>query len=270
MGSLARGRTPPAASPAIEFGVPTQTFKSAMPRTLPWREVAIALDTGAGSEMDDQGFTFSWDVDGSGKPVAGDGSDEQPFIPGLSTKALVRRLKRPPESFVLHVDATFKLNDKRYPVVVVGLQFRYVMGDAEKAQCNAFLAVFGHVSRFQYLMCFFHVMTNMEKGLKSFPAGTRACLERGLYDLHFARNQASFVLMRDALLQNWRAYEGLAPFCNYLEEQWLYGQFSQWQFFWTPSGYASTNNPVEQFNRVIKRDYTLRRLLKICSLLREP
>ncbi|ETN00976.1 hypothetical protein PPTG_24157 [Phytophthora nicotianae INRA-310] len=34
-------------------------------------------------------------------------------------------------------------------------------------------------------------------------------------------------------------------------------------------GYATTNNPVEQFNRLIKRDYTLRAKHKIGTLFQQ-
>ncbi|ETO62374.1 hypothetical protein F444_19708, partial [Phytophthora nicotianae P1976] len=34
-------------------------------------------------------------------------------------------------------------------------------------------------------------------------------------------------------------------------------------------GYATTNNPVEQFNRLIKRDYTLRAKHKIRTLFQQ-
>ncbi|KAE9288522.1 hypothetical protein PR003_g25785 [Phytophthora rubi] len=37
----------------------------------------------------------------------------------------------------------------------------------------------------------------------------------------------------------------------------------------TPPGFATTNNPAETFNALLKRDYTLRRRLKMGSLLRE-
>jgi hypothetical protein len=39
--------------------------------------------------------------------------------------------------------------------------------------------------------------------------------------------------------------------------------------FATPSGIASTTKPAETFNALLKRDYTLRRRLKMGTLLRE-
>ncbi|KAG3077881.1 hypothetical protein PI125_g21132 [Phytophthora idaei] len=51
--------------------------------------------------------------------------------------------------------------------------------------------------------------------------------------------------------------------------RWLTGRFRTWQAFATPSGFATTNNPAETFNARLKHDYTLRRRLKVGSLLRE-
>ncbi|KAE9073902.1 hypothetical protein PF010_g24891 [Phytophthora fragariae] len=71
-----------------------------------------------------QPFTYAWDLDADGKPVVGNGSEERPFVVGLTTKTLMLRLMRPPESFVLHVDATYKLIYRWYPVFVVGISDR--------------------------------------------------------------------------------------------------------------------------------------------------
>jgi hypothetical protein len=59
-----------------------------------------------GEEPIAQPFSFGWDLDSEGKPIVGNGSDEKPFVIGLSTKALIQRLTVPPESFILHVDAS--------------------------------------------------------------------------------------------------------------------------------------------------------------------
>ncbi|RLN73693.1 hypothetical protein BBJ28_00022442 [Nothophytophthora sp. Chile5] len=66
-------------------------------------------------------FAFSWRSDREGKPVVGDGNDANPFVIGISTKKLLRQADRDPSSFVLHLDATFKLTQVGYPVIVVGI-----------------------------------------------------------------------------------------------------------------------------------------------------
>nr|CAI72252.1 hypothetical protein PI35.0030 [Phytophthora infestans] len=77
-----------------------------------------------GLETMTQTFTFGWKLDSSGKPIVGNGSDEKPFIVGLSTKALMLRLTVPPQNFILHVDGTYKMNQCDYPVIVVGISDR--------------------------------------------------------------------------------------------------------------------------------------------------
>ncbi|KAE9164023.1 hypothetical protein PF005_g30197 [Phytophthora fragariae] len=74
-----------------------------------------------GGEADDAPFTFSWRMTADGKPWVGRGTDEDPFLVGISTKNLLRKAERDPASFILHMDATFKLSQAWYPVFVVGV-----------------------------------------------------------------------------------------------------------------------------------------------------
>ncbi|KAE9050496.1 hypothetical protein PR001_g2357 [Phytophthora rubi] len=66
-------------------------------------------------------FTFAWRTDREGKPVVGNGSDANPFVLSISTKKLLRQADRDPSSFMLHLNATYKLTQAGYPVVVVGI-----------------------------------------------------------------------------------------------------------------------------------------------------
>lgn len=50
-----------------------------------------------------------------------------------------------------------------------------------------------------------------------------------------------------------------------LSEQWVQSCFSRWQCYWTPGGYAKSNNPAEKFNKDFKRDYTLRARMKLTA-----
>ncbi|ETN14419.1 hypothetical protein PPTG_22120 [Phytophthora nicotianae INRA-310] len=112
-------------------------------------------------------------------------------------------------------------------------------------------------------------MENVQKALKRFPSHLLAAVQSDIHDLHSTRTQASFLQMRDAVLRKWMEDSRLLAFSQYMSAQWLYGPFSKWQAYATPIGFATTNDPVETFNAVIKRDYTLRRRLKIGTLLRE-
>ncbi|KAE9152681.1 hypothetical protein PF002_g3948 [Phytophthora fragariae] len=73
---------------------------------------------------DTQPFSFGWERDSEGKPNVGNGSNENPFLVGLTTKCLLRNADRDPSSFVFHMDGTFKLNQVAYPVVVCGVSDR--------------------------------------------------------------------------------------------------------------------------------------------------
>jgi len=59
---------------------------------------------------------------------------------------------------------------------------------------NVVFSVFQNNPSMDYLMCFFHVMTNVAKRLKGFPSHVACTIVRGLYDLHFARDQIAFFL----------------------------------------------------------------------------
>jgi hypothetical protein len=58
------------------------------------------------------------------RPIVGNGCDGNPFVVGVSTKKLLRQADRDPSTFVLHINATYKLTQVGYPVVVVGVSDR--------------------------------------------------------------------------------------------------------------------------------------------------
>ncbi|KAJ0393864.1 hypothetical protein P43SY_004716 [Pythium insidiosum] len=85
--------------------------------------------------------------------------------------------------------------------------------------------------------------------------------------MHFARSQAELESALERAWGTWSVSPDLAKFGHYFHQQWLTGKFMRWQCYHTPTGYAKTNNPVEQFNKVLKRDYTLRVRLKMGTLI---
>ncbi|ETP27147.1 hypothetical protein F441_00313, partial [Phytophthora nicotianae CJ01A1] len=255
-------------------------------------------------------FSFGWKRDGRGKPDVGNGSDEKPFLVGLTTKRLLLNAARDPEAFVFHMDATFKLNQVGYPVIVCGISdkcrsfhlmalfitsqrlediyatvltelrrifasvsggrqlvVKFVMADAEAAQQNKVVRVFGADCEFVYLMCFYHVMAKVHEKLKSVPDRLRDQVMADVYDLHFAASQDVYDEQVKPILTSWSDEEQMVWIRGYFERTWVTSAFWRWQCFHTPSGYATTNNPVEQFNRLIKCDYTLRTKHKIGTLI---
>ncbi|ETO80216.1 hypothetical protein F444_05216 [Phytophthora nicotianae P1976] len=90
-------------------------------------------------------------------------SDTNPFSFGWK-----RDDRGKPDSFVFRMDVTFKLNQVGYPVIGFcfsvewhQLVVKSVMADAEAAQQNAVVRVFGADCEFVYLMCFYHLLAKM-------------------------------------------------------------------------------------------------------------
>ncbi|EGZ27525.1 hypothetical protein PHYSODRAFT_373682, partial [Phytophthora sojae] len=55
-------------------------------------------------------FTFVWRETTAGKPYTGTGTDDDPFMLGMTSKRPLQVATRDPSTLVLHVDATFKLS----------------------------------------------------------------------------------------------------------------------------------------------------------------
>ena len=257
-------------------------------------------------------FVFAFDVHEDGMPNVGNGSDDNPFFLGFSSVQMMSNLKRA-SNYLLHVDATYKVNTCGYPVIVFGVsdlarhfypvalfissqtnqimmeralqamldQFEtvtgevasigVVMGDADDAQWNALNAVITRHQRepWRFIMCFFHVMMNVKKRVSSLSKQSKRLIYTRIYRLHYSRNEDE----RDASWREaralWAGNSETKAFGEYFEKEWMRGKFASWQCFETGPGQAKTNNPVEQFNRDIKRDYTKRRLLSMNMLFQE-
>jgi hypothetical protein len=66
-------------------------------------------------------FSFCYDLDYDGLSCLGDGSDEEPFFLGMTAKRIFSNADRDADSFVFHMDPTFKLSTCGYPVFVCGI-----------------------------------------------------------------------------------------------------------------------------------------------------
>ncbi|DAZ96318.1 TPA: hypothetical protein N0F65_008442 [Lagenidium giganteum] len=234
-------------------------------------------------------FVFGFKHDAIGRPRVGRGSDEDPFLLGVTSKRLLRQMDAPTDTFVFHVDATFKLSTLGYPVLVCGVSdqnrrfplvalfimsqrmvgkaiaIRYVMGDAEHAQYAAVEASFGNT---EYLMCFYHLIANVQEHLRG--VSNESCIEvlRAIYAMHYSSSVDEFYAIVQESFHSWSRRPDLLGFAQYFNNQWLLGRFRVWQCFARPAGYATTNNPAEQFNKVLKRDYSRRARLKLGTLVK--
>ncbi|OWY90317.1 hypothetical protein PHMEG_00041609, partial [Phytophthora megakarya] len=118
-----------------------------------------------GSEADSSAFTFGWRKDDNGHIEVGIGSDEKPFVVGVTSKKLLSRLDRPR----LETQYTEMLNALRlvyFRIMQKSLKVYYVMGDAEEAQYNAIQNTFGSDNTLKILMCYFRVISNVLKRTK--------------------------------------------------------------------------------------------------------
>ncbi|ETO80688.1 hypothetical protein F444_04855 [Phytophthora nicotianae P1976] len=77
------------------------------------------------------------------------------------------------------------------------------MADAEAAQQNAVIRVFGADCEFVYLMCFFHVMAKVHEKLRSVPDRLRDQAMADVYDLLFAASQDVYDEQVKTILTSW-------------------------------------------------------------------
>eukprot|EP00644_Phytophthora_capsici_P001419 jgi/Phyca11/104905/e_gw1.10.341.1 len=84
--------------------------------------ISLAKESHYSPELDDlTAFSFGYKLNNDGNPVLGEGNDEDPFILAFSTKYMLRQLDRSPGEFVFHMDVTFKLTTKEFPLFVCGI-----------------------------------------------------------------------------------------------------------------------------------------------------
>ncbi|KAG2930951.1 hypothetical protein PC115_g6250 [Phytophthora cactorum] len=196
---------------------------------------AVRASAFSGRDGDHDAFTFTSTYDGSVVPEVGNGSDARPFLVGMTTKALLRNSARDPGTFVLHLDATFKLITSQLQrehcaaalvalrcmyarVNGAELQVKFVLGDADKAQHKAFHDVFADRS-FTYLMCFYHVVAKLRERSRGLSSELSALVYKGVYDLQFARSEAEFVEQKEAMLKEWAGHADLTAFTAYVKAQ---------------------------------------------------
>ncbi|EGZ11950.1 hypothetical protein PHYSODRAFT_515290, partial [Phytophthora sojae] len=122
-----------------------------------------------------------------------------------------------------------------------------VMDDAEDAQFNA-LQSEGAFRGSKYLMSFFHVLYNVHKRTRHLDSETRVTAFTGIMDMHYTTSYTEYCAIKERVISGWKAKPGLRNFANYFSEQWIDSSYWRWHIFYTPSSYATTNNPCEVFN----------------------
>ncbi|KAG3074507.1 hypothetical protein PC116_g17594 [Phytophthora cactorum] len=171
--------------------------------------------------------------------------------------------RRTAKEYAMCLEAFVRLVKQVRPTATLSIDA--VMGDAEDAQLNGFQQVseFGNAT---YLMCFFHVLYNVRKRTKHLAPEHRKAVMNGIIRIHYTDNMTSYYTEKDEVVASWRKIPELEVFVKYFTEQWLDSRYWRWQVFHTPIGYATTNNPCETFNTVLKK-YTRRRRYHMQRLL---
>lgn len=234
--------------------------------------------------------------------MLGDGGDATPFCVSMTSKAMLNVLLKANSCVfpvVLHMDSTFKLNDNEFPLVVIGitdgaqqlhvlsvsivshrthgmymkvlhglkdlvprvlpqvtLEPAYVMTDAEVAERKALLDVFPGV---QPLMCYFHVKKACEEKLRG--NAEKDVILKDIGELHSTLTQAEFDTKFSHMFNRWLANSD--NFALYFYQQWVVGEFKEWQIFRSSPGVATTNNAVESLNATLKKYFTCRKRFKL-------
>ena len=135
------------------------------------------------------------------------------------------------------------------------ISVEYLMQDADRACLNSAKKNFPLAKN---LMCFFHVMYNVRKHKHLINDSDKYNdVKNDIRELHTTLSKIKFSRLKSKILNKWSSL-GLVEFSNYFKKQWLDGEFSNWSIYHTPAGFASTNNPVESFNNIIKTFITLR------------
>lgn len=138
----------------------------------------------------------------------------------------------------------------------------FLVQDASRAEYNAALRVFGENST--VLMCWYHVMANIRKveTRKLIPVHLYESVQADIRFLHFSLEHEYNANLK-TVLAKWALHKSLDDFVRYFTNQWLSEPFNNWQIFHTPPGFASTANPIESFNNLLKKVFTQRQVLSI-------
>ncbi|KAF4130011.1 hypothetical protein GN958_ATG20798, partial [Phytophthora infestans] len=72
----------------------------------------------SGGESKHKAFTFTHTTNSGGNPVVSDGSDDRPFVIGVTTKAVLSSADQSSDTIILLINATYKLAQAGYPVIV--------------------------------------------------------------------------------------------------------------------------------------------------------
>ena len=119
-------------------------------------------------------------------------------------------------------------------------------------------------------MCYFHVKENIKKNRNLVSSDILEEIMDDITSIHMSINEKEYEINK---LNFKTKYSKYTEIYSYIEKQWFNvtfkGDFTKWQIFRNPPGFANTNSNIESFNATIKRDFTGRKKLKINSALQK-
>ena len=240
-----------------------------------------------GATEENQLFTFGNEI--------GDGTDEDHFHLGFTSLKLLKNINIFVNKGCYHIDATYKIVKYSYPLIVFGFsdqqrqfyplafmftsheqeadynhflgnfkrlcnqfdinfQPKFIVSDASKAISNA---IKSSLPGCVQLMCWMHLKMNVRKHKNLIPDALYKETLNQLNKLHMCQCEASFKILLKLTLAKWFKSD-MTKFSDYFTKQWVNSNFKNWMIFLTPAGYAHTNNPVENYNCIIKSCFTNR------------
>ena len=115
-------------------------------------------------------------------------------------------------------------------------------------------------------MCYFHLKYNIRKRKLMLGDHYYRVLKH-ITSLHNSKSKLEFQEKYKLIKEKWIKLK-LEKFIVYFEKQWINSPFKNWQLFSTPVGFATANNPVEQYNCIIKKFFTERIKLNVVEMLK--
>lgn len=223
-------------------------------------------------------------------------SDPQDIKIVLSTKRLLENLKK---NQLVQIDET-KLIWQGYPILIIGTsdnnqvfhpfaigltktensddfafifealhsydlnwQPKILLADANEAITKGFAKIFEPPEI--RLMCFSHVLKNLEKHFKTLNCNS---LKDDIIELQTCKNKNTFIKATQLFLEKWKSIEGyeqIKIFIKYFNSEWI-EKNSNW-YEGIAIGYPSTNNGLESISASLKKEHTLREKLPVKQFL---
>jgi hypothetical protein len=113
-------------------------------------------------------------------------------------------------------------------------------------------------------MCWFHVQQACQKQLTGVVKAERVSILSEVSLLHSCVSQHEFDNLYRMIYRHWSSIH--PEFAYYFQQQWNSGNFTCWKVFNCEPGVANTNNALELFNGIFKKNYTSRMRLTLPAL----